>query len=205
MIVISFRCSAASRRRPWHGHRWAGSVVAAAEVEPFPCEVLKVRHRTVPNLGDVRYIDEDVIRALGRVDVVVGGFPCQDVSIAGKRRGFKNADGSATRSGLFWDAMRFVQRARQHCGCRWVVIENVPGLFSSHAGRDFAGVVGGLVGTRFDVPRDGWRSTGCAVGPDGMVEWSVLDAQWRGLAQRRKRVFFVCDFGNWADREPVLS
>ena len=178
--------------------------VAVAEVEPFPREVLRVRHHAVPNLGDVRYINEDVIRALGRIDVVIGGFPCQDVSIAGKRRGFKNADGSATRSGLFWDAMRFVQRARQHCGCRWVVIENVPGLLNSHDGYDFAGVVGALCGTGFDVPRDGWRNSGCAVGPGGMVEWGLLDSQWWGLAQRRKRVFVVGDFGNWADRSPVL-
>ena len=178
--------------------------VAVAEVEPFPCEVLKVRHHAVPNLGDVRYINEDAIRALGRIDVVIGGFPCQDVSIAGKRRGFKNADGSSTRSGLFWDAMRLVHWAAVHGGCRWVVIENVPGLFNSHEGRDFAGVVGALVGTRFSPPRDGWRNAGAAVGPAGMVEWSVLDAQFWGLAQRRKRIFLVADLGDWSHRPPVL-
>jgi DNA (cytosine-5)-methyltransferase 1 len=178
--------------------------VAVAEVEPFPCEVLKVRHHAVPNLGDVRYINEDVIRALGRIDVVIGGFPCQDVSIAGKRRGFKNADGSSTRSGLFWDAMRLVHWSALHGGCRWVVLENVPGLFNSHEGRDFAGVVGALAGTRFSPPRGGWRNAGCAVGPAGMVEWSVLDAQYWGLAQRRKRVFLVADLGDWSHRPPVL-
>jgi site-specific DNA-cytosine methylase len=177
---------------------------AVAEIEPFPCAVLAHHYPGVPNLGDVTKISEKAVRALGPIDVVVAGFPCQDVSIAGKRKGFKNADGSATRSGLFWDAMRFVQRARQFCGLRWLVLENVPGLFSSHAGRDFGAVVGAMAGCGFDVPRDGWRSAGCAAGPHGLVEWSVLDAQFRGLAQRRKRVFLVADFGDWAGRPPVL-
>ena len=137
----------------WEPLGW--ECVAVAEIEPFPCAVLAARYPRIPNLGDVTKIKEKQIAALGRVDVVVGGFPCQDVSIAGKRRGFKHADGSSTRSGLFWDAMRLVHWAALHCDCRWVVLENVPGLFNSHAGRDFAGVVGALAGTRFSPPRDG--------------------------------------------------
>jgi DNA (cytosine-5)-methyltransferase 1 len=186
----------------WEPLGW--ECVAVAEIEPFPCAVLSARYPRIPNLGDVTKIREKQIAALGRIDVVVGGFPCQDVSIAGKRRGFENADGSATRSGLFWDAIRLVHWAALHGGCRWVVLENVPGLFNSHEGRDFAGVVGALAGTRFSPPRDGWRNAGCAVGPAGMVEWSVLDAQFWGLAQRRKRVFLVADLGDWSHRPPVL-
>jgi DNA (cytosine-5)-methyltransferase 1 len=177
---------------------------AVAEIEPFPAAVLARRYPDVPNLGDVTKITAAKVKRLGRIDLIVGGFPCQDVSIAGKRKGLKHADGSATRSGLFHDAVRVIRYARKFCRLRWVVLENVPGLFSSNAGRDFGTVVGTLAGTGFDVPRDGWESAGCAVGPDGMVEWSVLDARFRGLAQRRERVFLVGDFGDWAGRAPVL-
>ena len=173
---------------------------AVSEIEPFPCSVLAHRYPDVPNLGDVKKITREQIGALGRIDLVVGGFPCQDVSVAGKRAGLKNDDGSATRSGLFFDAMRIVEWIRP----RWTVIENVPGLFSSNAGLDFAAVVGEMAGCEFDVPADGWRSSGVAIGPRGLVEWTVLDAQYHGLAQRRRRVFLVRDSGNWADRPPLF-
>ena len=173
---------------------------AVAEVEPFPCAVLAHHYPDVPNLGDITKITLEQITALGKIDLVVGGFPCQDVSVAGKRAGLKNDDGTATRSGLFFDAMRIVERANP----RWTVIENVPGLFSSNGGADFAAVVGTMAGCEFDVPADGWRSSGVAVGPLGLVEWTVLDAQYHGLAQRRRRVFLVRDSGNWDDRPPLF-
>lgn len=176
---------------------------AVAEIEPFPCAVLAHHYPDVPNLGDVTLITEDQIKALGPVDVLIGGFPCQDLSVAGKRRGLEH-DGKTTRSGLFFDAMRLVHFARKHCGLRWLVIENVPGLYSNHKGRDFARVVSEMAGTDFDVPRGSWRNCGCALGPNGLVEWSTLDAQFWGLAQRRKRVFIVLDFGDWRGRSPVL-
>jgi|KBSMisStaDraftv2_1062788.scaffolds.fasta_scaffold00728_11 DNA (cytosine-5)-methyltransferase 1 len=186
----------------WEPLGW--TCAGVAEIEPFPCAVLARHHPLVRNFGDVSNITKKQVLSLDRIDLVVGGFPCQDVSIAGKRRGFKNSDGTGTRSGLFHEAMRIIRYAREFSGLRWAVIENVPGLFNSHGGRDFAAVVGALAGTGFDVPRDGWRNTGCAVGPNGLVEWSVLDARWRGLAQRRERVFLVCDFGAWSHRPPVL-
>jgi DNA (cytosine-5)-methyltransferase 1 len=178
--------------------------VGVCEIEAFPRAVLAHHYPEVPNLGDVSKITEGDIRRLGRVDLIVGGFPCQDVSIAGKRKGLKNDDDTLTRSGLFFEAMRLVRIAREHCGLRWLVIENVPGLYSSNQGRDFAAVVSEVVGCGFDVPRGGWENSGCAAGPDGFVEWATLDAQFWGLAQRRKRVFFVVDFGDWASRSPVL-
>lgn len=178
--------------------------VGVSEVEPFPIAVTKHHYPDVPHLGDVTKITEEQIAALGRIDLVVGGFPCQDLSVAGKRAGLRNADGTTTRSGLFYDAMRVVQWARKHGGARWLCIENVPGLFSSAQGRDFAAVVGAMVGTDFDVPRDGWRNAGVAAGPEGLCEWATLDAQFFGLAQRRKRCFLIGDFGDWASRPPVL-
>jgi DNA (cytosine-5)-methyltransferase 1 len=175
-------------------------LVGFSEIEPFPCAVLAHHYPDVPNLGDVSKITREQIAALGHIDMVCGGFPCQDLSVAGRRAGLKNDDGSKTRSGLFFDAMRVVEWA----GPRWLLIENVPGMLSSNRGRDFAAVVGEMAGCGFDVPADGWGNTGVALGPGGLVEWATLDAQWFGLAQRRKRVFLVRDSGDWASRPPVL-
>jgi DNA (cytosine-5)-methyltransferase 1 len=177
--------------------------VGHAEIEPFPSAVLANHYPGVPNLGDVTKITEEQIAALGRIDLVVGGFPCQDVSIAGQRKGLEHA-GERTRSGLFFDAMRLVRIARERCGLRWLVLENVPGLFSSNAGCDFAAVVGEMAGAELDPPFGGWEAAGVALGQDGLVEWRVLDAQFFGLAQRRRRVFLVADFGDWRGRAPVL-
>lgn len=181
--------------------------VAVAEIETFPCAVLRHHYPGVPNLGDVTKITENQIKELGRIDVVVGGFPCQDLSIAGQRKGLKNADGTITRSGLFFTAAKIAEWAK----CRWTVIENVPGLFSSNKGGDFATVVGELAGCKIDVPRDGWRNSGVALGQKGLIEWRVLDAQFvrveshpRAVPQRRRRVFIVRDSGDWSSRPPLL-
>jgi DNA (cytosine-5)-methyltransferase 1 len=174
--------------------------VGVAEIEPFPCAVLAHHYPDIPNLGDITRITEEQIKVLGPIDLVVGGFPCQDVSVAGKRKGLKDEQGKVTRSGLFFDAMRVVGWANP----RWLVIENVPGLFSTHGGRDFASVVGEMAGCEFDIPRGGWQSAGAALGPNGLVEWSVLDAQWFGVPQRRRRIFLVRDSGDWSGRPPVL-
>lgn len=186
----------------WEPLGW--ECVGVAEIEPFPCAVLSHHYPAVPNLGSVTDITEEDIKNLGQIDLVVGGFPCQDLSVAGKRKGLRNDDGTTTRSGLFFDAMRIVQWAREHGGCRFLLVENVPGLFSSNQGRDFAEVVGEMAGCRYDVPDNGWQNTGVCLGSEGMVEWCVLDAQWFGVAQRRRRVFALADFGEWADRPPLL-
>ncbi len=175
--------------------------VAVAEIEKFPSAVLAHHYPSVPNLGDITKITREQIAALGHIDLVVGGFPCQDLSVAGKRKGLKNADGTNTRSGLFFTACQISEWA----GARWTLVENVPGLFSSHEGRDFASVVGELSGAEFDVPPDGWENAGFAVGSRGLVEWATLDAQFFGVAQRRRRVFIIRDSGTgWASRPPVL-
>lgn len=174
--------------------------VAVCEVDPFASAVLAQRHPGVPNLGDVTKVTAEQIAALGQIDLIVFGSPCQDLSVAGKRKGL---DGE--RSGLFFDAIRIVQHARTWGGCRFALWENVPGAFSSNEGRDFAAVVEHLAGIEsVDVPPKGWGTEGCAVGDEGMVEWATLDAQWFGVAQRRRRVFALADFGDWANRPPVL-
>ena len=182
----------------WHPLGW--ECVGVSEIDPFGCALLAQRHPLVPNLGDVTKITEQDIINLGRIDLVVFGSPCQDLSVAGKRKGLDGA-----RSGLFFTAMRIVGWARKHCGGRFALWENVPGAFSSNKGLDFAAVVdelAGVVGT--PVPPKGWGNEGCAVGEEAMVEWAVLDAQWFGVAQRRRRVFALADFGDWASRPPIL-
>lgn len=175
----------------WHPLGW--QCVAVSEIEPFPCALLAHHYPTVPNLGDVTKITERDIQALGQIDLVVFGSPCQDLSVAGKRRGFEGE-----RSGLFFTAINIIEWARKHCGCRWALWENVPGAFTSNNGGDFAAVVGLLAGLDDPtVPPKGW-------GTEGLVEWAVLDAQWFEVAQRRRRVFALADFGDWTGRPPIL-
>jgi DNA (cytosine-5)-methyltransferase 1 len=178
------------------GWRCAG----VSEIDPFACALLREQHPEVPNLGDVTAITEEQVAALGRLDVLVFGSPCQDLSVAGKRAGL-----AGERSGLFHDATRIIRWARKHNGLRFALWENVPGALSSHRGRDFAAVLvelSGLAGIK--PPPAGWGSEGAVLGPEGLVEWASLDAQWFGLAQRRERVFALADFGDWANRPAVL-
>lgn len=187
----------------WHPLGW--TCVGVSEIEEFPSAVLAHHHSSVPNLGDVTKITEQDIIALGKIDIVVFGSPCQDLSVAGKGRGFTDDQGNVTRSGLFFTAIQIIEWARKHGDCRFALWENVPGAFSSSQGRDFAAVVdamAGLEGTQ--RPPKGWGNEGCAIGEKAMVEWSTLDAQWRGVAQRRRRVFVIADFGDWTSRCPIL-
>lgn len=173
--------------------------VGVAEIDPAACALLRHRLPGVPNLGSVTDITDGAVAKLGRIDVVIGGSPCQDLSVAGKRAGL-----SGSRSSLFHEQLRIFHAARTLCGARWLVWENVPGAFSSNKGRDFAVVVGEMAGCRLAVPAEGWGNEGVALGDNGLVEWSVLDSQWFGVAQRRRRVFAVLDTGDWANRPPVL-
>ena len=125
--------------------------------------VLRARFPDAKIYGDIREVDET---KLERVDVICGGFPCQDVSVAGKRAGL-----AGQRTGLFYDAMRIVRAVNPSV----LVLENVPGLLSSNHGLDF-GVVLREVG-------EGWSCE--------EVAWRVLDSQYYGVAQRRNRVFVV--------------
>lgn len=142
--------------------------VAFSEIEPFPCRVLSERWPDVPNLGDISKITEEQLDALGEIDVVTFGSPCQDFSVAGKRLGMKGH-----RSSLFHEAIRVIRHVRP----RFALWENVPGVFSSAGGWDFAAVL------------DEMAESGALD-----IAWSVLDAQWFGVPQRRRRVFVVADF-----------
>jgi DNA (cytosine-5)-methyltransferase 1 len=204
MNYLSLFSGIEAATQAWHPLGW--KCVGVSEIEPFPCAVLTHHYPTVPNLGDVTKITEEDIKTSGHIDIVVFGSPCQDLSVAGLRKGFTcESTDTLTRSGLFFVAMRIIAWARQHCGCRFALWENVPGAFSSSKGRDFATVVEHMAGLEnLPVPPNGWGTEGVAAGSEGLVEWAVLDAQWFGVAQRRRRVFALADFGNWANRPPIL-
>lgn len=119
---------------------------------------------------------------LAPVDVLVGGTPCQNFSQAGNRLGL---DGE--KSSLFHHYVR-IRDAIQPIYAVW---ENVVGALSTNGGRDFAAVLGAFVGSPVTVPGDGWRGAGVAVGDGGWAVWRILDAQWFGVAQRRRRVIVV--------------
>lgn len=157
---------------------------------------------TIPNLGDFTLIKKDDYD--GKIDLLVGGTPCQDLSIAGKRLGF---DGK--RSVLALDFVRLCFET----GTRWVLWENVPATLSSHNGEDFARFVSLLCGWDVPVPDDGWRKSGIVTGTPGHfgVCWRILDAQYtrveqfpRAVPQRRKRLFLVGYLDHWKYPAQVL-
>lgn len=128
-------------------------------------------------------------RSIPEPDVTIwtGGFPCQDLSVAGRREGL-----AGKRSGLYFEFHRLIAGVQPGI----VVIENVPGLLSSNSGKDFAIVIAGLTGVLYRVPENGWGNAGIAKGRLYSVAWRVLDAQFFGVAQRRRRVFIVASLNS---------
>lgn len=174
-----------------------------SEIEPFPCEVLKQRFPDVPNLGDMTKIKGEEYR--GKIDLLVGGTPCQDLSIAGNRAGF-----GGKRSSLALDFVRLAYES----GCKWIVWENVPGVFSARGGGDFAAFLSLLSGSKVEIPGGGFATSGfvCNARRDRYgLAWRVLDAQFTrvpgfsfAVPQRRRRVFVVGYFGDWTRAAEVL-
>ena len=136
------------------------------------------------------------------VDCIIGGSPCQDLSVAGKRAGL-----AGERSGLFMEQIRIVKEMRACGGTndavrpRYMVWENVPGAFSSNGGKDFAAVLEETIrviepeAPAVPVPEKGWPTSGCFMGDKWSVAWRVLDAQFWGVPQRRRRIVLIADFG----------
>lgn len=176
----------------------------ASEVEPYPIAVTKARFPKMKHLGDVQKINGAEIDP---VDVITFGSPCQDMSVAGKRAGLMhegNGDVCTTRSGLFIEAIRIIREMRQATNGKYpafAVWENVPGAFSSNGGADFKTVLEELAsaaqGERVSVPfpeKRRWLNAGEIVGDGFSIAWRVLDAQYWGVPQRRKRIYLVADF-----------
>ena len=167
--------------------------VWASEIEPFPIRVTTKRLPFIKHYGDISTMDGSKIEP---VDIITFGSPCQDLSIAGKRDGL---DGK--RSSLFYEAIRIIKEMR--CATdgkkpRYIVWENVPGAFSSNKGEDFRCVLEGICHIKdetLSVPKiDKWKQAGSIVGDHFSLAWRVLDAQYWGVPQRRKRIFLVADF-----------
>lgn len=147
-----------------------------AEIEPFPAAVVE-HHHGLPNLGDMTRITDEQIEQHGAIDLIAGGTPCQSFSVAGLRKGLDDPRGN-----LALVFLGLAERTR----ALWLVWENVPGVLSSGGGRDFGSFLGAL----------GELGYGFA--------YRVLDAQYFGLAQRRKRVFVVGYLGDWRRAAAVL-
>jgi DNA (cytosine-5)-methyltransferase 1 len=155
--------------------RAGANILAVCEIDKICQSVLRRHHPETEIISDVKTITK---KSFGNntIDILAGGFPCQDLSVAGLRKGL---DGE--RSGLWFEFLRIITDHKP----RIVVIENVPGLLSSNSGRDFAVILRGLVE--------------CGYG----VCWRVFDSQFDGVAQRRNRVFIVASLGS-ADAVEIL-
>lgn len=146
------------------------------------------------HLGDITLIRGNEIEP---VNCIIGGSPCQDLSVAGKRAGLSGA-----RSGLFMEQIRIVKEMRKKYGKpRYMVWENVPGAFSSNRGEDFRIVLEEIVKVVDESavvpqpPKGRWAHAGCIVGDGYSVAWRIHDAQFWGVPQRRRRIALVADFG----------
>ena len=178
----------------WTPLGWAP--VAFCEIDPFPSAVLAHHYPGVPNLGDMTCVDGKAYRGL--VDVLVAGTPCQSYSVAGLRLGLSDERGNLT--------LKFVELADAIEPSVAVVWENVPGVLSSKDNA-FGCFLGGLAGS--DGPlvpaRPGkWPNAGYVLGPRRSIAWRVLDAQYFGLAQRRRRVYVVACPRNGLDPAEIL-
>ena len=159
----------------WQPLGW--ELKGVCEIEKFPCNVLKHHYPQVPNLGDITKLTREQLEALGPIDLIVGGSPCQGFSVAGKQEGLNDI-----RSKLAIDYIRVINTVKP----RWIVWENVPGVFSTNKGMDFRYFTEVLT-------RSGY----------GLC-WRVLDSQYTGVAQRRRRVFLVGYLGDWRPAYKVL-
>ena len=178
--------------------------VWASEVEPFPIRVTTKRFPNMKHLGDISIIKGADIEP---VDIITFGSPCQDLSVANGNR--KGLDGE--RSGLFRQAIRIIKEMRNATNGiypAFIVWENVPGAFSSNDGEDFYTVIQQIVGIadeEVSVPKPpkrksgkkyvlDWQNAGEIIGDGWSIAWRVLDAQYYGVPQRRRRIYLVADF-----------
>jgi len=188
----------------WHPLGWRAAWLA--EIEKFPSAVLAHHYPDVPNLGDMTTIAARI--AAGEVaapDVLVGGTPCQAFSVAGLRGGLADARGQLTLS--YVELANAIDDARSSRGEQPVIIvwENVPGVLSSKDNA-FGCFLAGLAGESCELKPPGrkWSNAGCVFGPQRTVAWRILDAQFFGVAQRRRRVFVVASARDGFDPTAVL-
>ena len=178
----------------------------ASEIEAFPIEVTKTHFPNMLHVGDITKLDG---AKLPPVDIICGGSPCQDLSVAGARAGL-----AGDRSGLFMEQIRVIREMRNadrergrtgnavrpRFGC-W---ENVPGAFSSASGDDFQEVLEEFLHIEepqlhvVRPPTGRWEYAGAVLGNQSCVAWTTWDAQYFGVPQRRRRIFLVADFSGYS-------
>jgi DNA (cytosine-5)-methyltransferase 1 len=209
----------------------------SSEIEPIPISITKRHFPDMKHYGDITKINGAAVEP---VDIIVGGSPCQDLSVAGKRAGLEGA-----RSGLFMEQIRIVKEMRDAtklrierrpntemgrgsdsdnsvrktgvCGDdatngiqpRFMVWENVPGAFSSNNGEDFRIVLeetARVADPTIRIPRcEAWSNAGSILGDGFSVSWRILDAQYWGVPQRRRRIYLVADFGGQSAPEILFE
>lgn len=177
-----------------------------SEIEKFPSELLAQRYPGVKNLGDMRFIAEKIRRgSIEAPEIIVGGTPCQAFSVAGLRNSLDDSRGQLTLK--FVELVNAVDEARAaiRLGASVIVWENVPGVLSAK-GNAFGCFLAGLAGEDepLEPPGEKWSDAGCVFGPQRAVAWRCLDAQYFGLAQRRKRVFVIASAREGFDPSKVL-
>ncbi|EAZ3313571.1 DNA (cytosine-5-)-methyltransferase [Salmonella enterica] len=177
-----------------------------SEIEPFPCAVLAERWPEVPNLGDMTKIAASIAaNEVAAPDLLVGGTPCQAFSIAGLRNGLADKRGQLTLS--YVELANAIDDKRRERGEEETIIvwENVPGVLSSKDNA-FGCFLAGLAGESSELQPSGgkWTHAGCVSGPERVIAWRVLDAQFFGVAQRRRRVFVVASARKGFDPAEVL-
>jgi DNA (cytosine-5)-methyltransferase 1 len=188
----------------WHPLGWQAAWLA--EIEPFPSAVLTHHYPKVPNLGDMTALPERI--ALGEIeapDVFCGGTPCQAFSVAGLRKSLDDARGNLSLT--FCEIANAIDHVRYAAGKPGCVVfwENVPGVLNTKDNA-FGCFLAGLAGEDNPLEPAGkkWTNAGYVLGPKRAVAWRVLDAQYFGLAQRRRRVFVVASARNGFDPAAVL-
>jgi site-specific DNA-cytosine methylase len=167
--------------------------VAHAEIEPHARAVLRHQWPGVRLDGDVSLINGADFEG---IDMLSGGSPCQDMSVAGKRAGL-----GGSRSSLFHEQIRIWNES----GATYMLWENVPGAFSSNAGADFAAVLSAFVGRDVPLRRDRWSRAGVVAGPAAVAAWRVLDLQHFGPPQRRARIFVLAARAGGVDPAEILA
>ena len=162
----------------------------ASEIVPACVSVTRKHFPDMTHTGDITQLHGG---KLPPVDIVTFGSPCQGLSLAGQRRGLADE-----RSGLFMEAIRIIDEMREATHGeypRFALFENVPGALSSAGGRDFAAVLQSFTKAEIPMPYSGrWANAGMVRGGGVDLAWCVYDAQYFGTAQRRRRLFLVCDF-----------
>jgi DNA (cytosine-5)-methyltransferase 1 len=162
----------------------------ASEINTDCISITKRHFPQMVHLGDITKISGYDVTP---TDIVTFGSPCQDLSIAGKHAGLKG-----TRSVLFYDAIRIINEMREATNGRnptWVIWENVPAALSSSDGMDFRAVLKSLANAEIPMPNSGrWAGSGMVRGRRCEIGWRILDAQYWGVPQRRRRIFLVADF-----------